>query len=255
MPTWNNFGATEAMALRRFALSGYVPTAADFGGTDAVADALADAAGEIIQAMPSARLAELQHPEFLVVVNRAADGQSAFTIPAGWRPMVAGSLHVWRGQPQAFVSRPIYRTNPWGAGGDMPLPVPTPTPPGAAMELEESRFSVGGDGYTVTLDAPLARNDQVVVALDVDVASASYTIPSLAGVVATGAAAALGAKVYPQASAEWILVDRLAQQFADHVAGIARGAIVPAEVRSAVWWKAPDTTESMSMSSVRMYRG
>jgi len=252
---WNNFGCTEAQVLRKYAMAGYVPTADDFGGTAAVADAIVDAAEDIIQALPASILHLLQEPDLCILVQRCATDQVAAAFPAILKPVIPGSIHVWANPPQSFVSRPVLLTEPWPSNWprlDVGRPYTNPTPPGAATELTEDAFAADADG--IVLATPRSRNDMVLATWRVDVEDAAFSIPSLASQVANGAAAVLGAKVYPQASSQWDMVERLAEGFANGVAMLAKGQTVPPEVRSLQWWKEPEPDQAGGIGSVRRFR-
>lgn len=254
MPTFNNFGATEAMVLLRFATGGYTAAAADFGGSPAIADALDGAAFSVVQALPPRLLDRIQHPDLLRVEGRASSGQTVMAaLPLA--PHIPGKVHVWAGPPQSFTSRPRLAVDPWGyAGGSWGSGRGTPTPPGALTELDEAAFSVSAGGV-ITLATPLARNDQVFASYDVDVANAAFSMPSLADLVADGAAAALGGKVYPQASAEWAYVSSLAERWTGALEELGAGRLVPSELRALQWWQEPERTQEGALGSVRRFRG
>lgn len=251
----NNFGATVDEVLLQFAAGDYAPTATDFGGTDAINDAIAAAADAVAQAMPLALLEKIQHPDLERIVTRATQGQTVCHL--GFAPVVLGTVHIWTGPPQAFAAKPILITDPWARMGGWSTntgPGVAATPVGPQPEKAETDFSVVADG-TVTLAAPLNRSDQVFASYDVNVDDATFRIASIANAVANGAAAALGAKVYPQASAEWAYVTRLGEGWADYLGELAAGRLVPAELRTKQWWEEPDRVQEGGMGSVRRYRG
>lgn len=256
MTSYNGWGATEAAVLRAFATGGYAPTAADFGGSPVIADALADAAHAVAQAMPLALLERLERPELERIVARAIAGQTECPLGAG--PVVAGSVHVWRGPPQAFASKPVLLTDPWARPG-WPAQASAgvqATPSGALVELDESAFTASTSApWKVTLLDPLNRSDLVFASYEVDVNDSAFIVPSIADAVANGAAASLGMRVYPQASAEWAYVTRLAGEWADYLAELAAGRLVPAELRARQWWQEPDRVQEGGWGSVRRYRG
>ena len=255
---FNDFGATRAAVLLKFKLAGYAPTADEFGGDDAIDDAIADAVHAIVQAMPALVRDSLQLPTLLKIEARAASGQTSAFIRLV--PLVEGKVHLWQGQPAMFTSQPVLQTNPWrenqtgwlGIGG---VQAPSPTPPSALWENQEDTFSVDYETGEVTLVNPLNRNDQVYVSCEVAIDDPAYVLPSLADLVAAGAAANLGFKVYPQASSQWEYVTRLGAMFGDTVKALAAGEWVPTELRTLQWWKAPepDTAEGR-IGSVSKYR-
>jgi hypothetical protein len=257
MSTYNRWGAVEAAVLRAFATGGYTPAAADFGGSDAIADELDEAADAVAQAMPLALLDRLQHPELERIVSRAAAGQTVCTLGAG--PVVAGTVHIWTGSPTAFASKPVLLLDPWRRSGPLGVvynPGAQATPSGPVVELAETGFTMSGtDGRTVTLAAPLNRSDLVFASYDVNTTDAAFIVASVADMVAKGAAAMLGAKVFPQATSEWAYVSRLGEEWASYLAELAAGRLVPAELRVRQWWQEPDKTQEGSWGSVRRLRG
>lgn len=251
--SYNRWGATQDAVLRVFATGGYTPAAADFGGADAIADELDGAAFQVAQALPLAFLDRIEHPELERIVSRAATGQTTATL--GFGPAVAGTVHVWTGPPQAFASKPILLTDPWNRGGGWAMntgPGVQATPTGPVVELAEDRFTVSGQ--TVTLVDALNRSDLVFASYDVDTEDPDFGVPSIADMVAKGAAYVLGSKVFPQASSEWAYVARIGDDWADYLAQLAAGKLVPAELRMKQWWQEPDKAQDGAIGSVRRYR-
>lgn len=248
---YNYFGATEAGVLRKFAIGGYTPTADEFGGAQAVADALADATFGLVQAFPLVALDALQRPDLCNVEARGTEGQTVVAFPAFLRPITAGRVHVWRGMPSAFTSRPVLNTDPWQGGGSYGS-LSSPTPSGPVVELPPEGFTVTATG--VTLASGLARNEQVFASWDVTVEDAAYAVPSVADWVETGAAASLGPKVYAQATAQWEYVAGLVAEWTATLAALGAGDVVPADLRTLRWWKAPERAQDNTVGSVRRYR-
>ncbi len=108
----------------------------------------------------------------------------------------------------------------------------------------------------VTFTTPLNRNDQVFATYEVDVENASYALLSLQDLALTGAAAMGGSKVYPQASSQWQYVNDQKEAWLSGLEGLAKGDWIPAELRTALWWKAPEPqANDETIGSVRKYRG
>jgi len=251
--SYNRFGATEAMVLRVFATGGYAPTAADFGGSASIADELDGATYAAAQALPLTFLNQIEHPDLERIVTRAAAGQVAAAL--GFGPAVAGTVHIWTGPPQAFASKPVLLTDPWNRGGGWAFntgPGVQATPTGAVVELAEDKFAV--TGQAVTLVDALNRSDLVFASYDVDVEDATFGLPSVADMVAKGAAYVLGSKVFPQATSEWAYVARLGEEWASYLGEVAAGKLVPAELRAKQWWQEPDKAQDGTIGSVRRYR-
>jgi hypothetical protein len=254
---FNSFGVEQAAVLGKFALGGYVPTAEDFGGTTAIDDAIFDAVNAIVQAMPVTVRNALQLPWLMKIEARAAAGQTTARIPLV--PLVAGKIHVWQGNPQMFTTEPVLATNPWrnnsiGFNGQAVMQA-TPTPPAAQWELADDKFSVDLATGVVTLVDALSRNDQVYASAEVAIDDEDYVLPSMADLVASGAAAMLGYKVYSQASQQWEYVTRLGSAFGDTIKGLQAGEWVPTELRTMQWWKAPEPDAAANrMGSIKKFR-
>lgn len=248
---YNYFGATEAGVLRKFKVGGYDPVADEFGGTAAIADALADATHALVQAFPLVALDALQRPDLCNVEARGVEGQTAIVFPAFLRPITANRVHVWRGMPSAFTSRPVLNTDAWQGAGPYGT-LSSPTPSGPVVELPPDGFTVTSTG--VTLATGLARNEQVFASWDVTTEDALYAVPSVADWVETGAASILGPKVYPQATAQWEYVSALVAEWTGLLEALGKGEVTPADLRTLRWWKAPERAQDNTVGSVRRYR-
>lgn len=248
---FNYFGATEAALLRKFALAGYTPAADDFGGATAIADALADATHALVQTFPLVALEALQRPDLCLIEARGTAGQTAASFPAALRPAVVARVHVWRGMPSAFTSRPGLETDAWLGEGGYGNPG-SPTPSGSICELPAASFVATASGITLT--DGLARNEQVYASWDVNVDDAAYSVPSVADWVLLGAAAATGAKHFPQASAGWALVSGMAEEWGALLEALGKGTVTPAGLRALRWWQAPERAQDNTIGSVRRYR-
>jgi hypothetical protein len=256
---FNNFGADNADILLKFALAGYVPTDDEFGGAAALTEALEDAVREIVQAMPATLRDAIQRPDLMLVESRATANQTQ--VFAKLLPLVLGRTHVWAGNPQQFVSKPVLLNFPWERSGYLAAVnlrggLSMPTPPGAAVEMAEDKFTVNSlTTGQITLVDPLNRNDQVFISYEVDIENVAFAMPSLADLAVTGAASVLGAKLYPQASSQWPYVQSLSESWTNGLEGLATGEWVPAELRVIQWWKAPEPNKAEGrVGSVRRYR-
>jgi len=257
---FNNFGAVNADVLLKFALSGYAPTEDDFGGASAITDALNDAVLAVVQAMPAVIRDMIQRPEFMLVESRATANQTVF-FAKSLLPLIVGKTHVWTGNPQQFVSKPVLLNYPWARSGfyigaNTQGGLFLPTPPGSSVELAEDKFTVNSlvTGQ-ITLIEPLNRNDQVFISYEVDIEDATFTLPSLSDLAVLGATSVLGAKVYPQATSQWPYVQSMTEAWAEGVEGLAKGTWVPAELRVLQWWKSPEPNAAEGLvGSVRRYR-
>lgn len=253
MSAYNAFGADEDAVLRVFATGGYTPAADDFGGSAAIQDAIQDAAHAVAQAMPLPMLRQLTEPDLELIGPRAAEGQSVF--PFGTGPVIAGTVHVWAGSPSSFASRPVLATSPWDRGNVGTWRSPSATPAGALVELPEDAFTVDVGAGVVILSVSRVRNDMVYASYRVAVDDPAFAVPSVAGMVVTGAAAVLGGKVFPQATSEWAYVQRLAEEWAGYLGEMAAGRLTPPELRVRRWWAPAEKTQEGGLGSVRRLRG
>jgi len=204
-----------------------------------------------VQAFPLVALDALQRPDLCAVEARGVEGQTAITFPAFLRPITANRVHVWRGMPSAFTSRPVLNTDAWQGSGPYGT-LSSPTPSGPVVELQPGDFTVTATG--VTLASGLARNEQVFASWDVTVDDAAYLVPSVADWVELGAASVLGPKVYAQATAQWEYVSGLVAEWTDLLEALGEGKVTPADLRQVRWWKAPERAQDNTVGSVRRYR-
>lgn len=253
---FNRFGAIYDSVLLKFKLAGYDPAADDFGGILAIEAELDDAVRAIVQAMPVRVRDSLTLPELMMVEARASAGQTAFTLKI--IPTITGKAHVWVGPPQAFTEKPILQTDPWNRNNGFMLSngvFNNATPPGAIVELPEDKFSIVAATGVGTLVDACNRNDQIYVSYQVSQDAVTFSIPSLADLAITGAAAMLGSKVYPQASSQWDYVAKLMEAWASGIEGLMKGEWVPAEIRTIQWWQAPEPNAADGrLGSVRKFR-
>jgi hypothetical protein len=251
---WNNFGCVIADVMTRFNTGQYVAAVSDFGGIAAVQLEIDDAAETLIQTMPTMIREAIQLPNLMLVEPRATSGQILTKLKI--LPAILGKTHVWQGPPAVFISRPVLVTDPWNNGVWAAGYVVSSTPPGAAVELNEDQFIVDPMTGQIVLTTPCNRNDQVYATYETDVESVDFKLPSLASLVSLGAAAALGAKVYPQQSSEWLYVSTMQEKYNDAIADLAKGEWTPAELRTLQWWQAPEPTETEAgtIGSVRKFR-
>jgi hypothetical protein len=252
---FNLFGATAAGVVRSFQTGSYTPDVDEFGGTTAIEDVLADMAGVLLDAMPPRLFQTLTTPDLLRAVPRATAGQTQFTIPAIFRPIVAGSVHVWRGWPAAFQDRPILRTSPDHSDAYAQAQGDDRSSYSPATELAADAFSVNLSTGVVTLAEAMDADWVAYVSCQVDTESASYAVPSLARILEAGAAGELGARVYSRATDAWALVESLKAGFADAVEATAKGERIPPEIRVCQWWQEVEKAQANRIGSIRVYRG
>jgi hypothetical protein len=255
--TFNLFGATAAHVIRNFQVGGYTPTLDDFGGEAVVLDVMQGMEGTLLDAMPPRMFQTLATPDLLRAVTRATAGQTTFTLPAIFRPLVAGSLHLWRGWPAGFLDRPMRRTDPnfadaymsnngQGSGSIRYAP---------RIELDAGAFTYDTATGVVTLAEALEADWAVYASFSVDVASEDYAVESLAKILESGAAGEIGSRIYSRATDQWALVDGFVQAFAAAVAAIGAGERIPPEIRVLSWWQEVEKAQANRLGSVRMFRG
>ena len=256
MSTFNCFGATVAGVLLKYTTGSYSPIADDFGGTAAIQDILAHNEGRILDALPPRIFQCLARPDLLKAVTRAALGQLQFTLPAIFRPLVSGTLHLWRGYPSNFQDRPKLRTDPNYAdsygnsktNGDFGARY-TPQ-----IEMNADSFLVDNASGIVTLLDPLYYDWQVYASFEVDTNNASYGVPSIAHILEDATAGDIGAKIYSRGTDQWQLVSKFNDDFADALDGLSNGSRVPPEIRTLQWWQEVEKAQENRIGSTRAYR-
>ena len=255
--SFNLFGATVAGLLKNFKTGSYTPVADEFGGDDVVTNALVNAEGRLLDALPPNIFQNIVHPDLCQVVPRGIAGQTVFTLPDIFIPVVTNSVHLWAGHPSIFITRPKKRTDPSYAAGYSSLGSPSayPAVTTTPVELAAGSFIVDHMTGEVTLSDPLSQDWLVYASLDVDVANADYGIPSLASIIEGGASAELGEKLYSRATEEWKLVERFSNEFAEAIETTNKGERVPPEIRMLRWWQEVEKTQANRPGSVRMFRG
>jgi hypothetical protein len=215
------------------------------------------AEGRLLDALPPHIFQSIVHPDLCMVIPRGVAGQTQFTLPEIFIPLVTNSLHLWAGHPSIFVTRPKKRTDPFYSAAYAAIGSPSPYPAVATapVELASGSFIVDHMTGEVTLSAPLSEDWLVFASLDVDVTSEDYALTSLANIVEGGASAELGEKLYSRATEEWKLVDRFSGEFAEAIESTNKGERVPPELRMLRWWQEVEKTQANRPGSVRMYRG
>lgn len=230
---YNRFGAVYGSIVALYPGT----DAADYGGQATIEEALDRAVDQVAQAMPEQVYRALATPDFERIVARATAGQTV--LPAVARlPVIAGTMHLWRGQPSDFLGRPVLLTE-FGDG---------------LAEQASSAFTLVAATGVVTLASGLILNDQVFVSYEADTSSGSFTAPSLGRLAVRGAAAELGSRLYSESNQEWKLVDAYRQAFLTDLEALRTGALIPDEIRARVYWSEP-TPRSSQVGSVVLHRG
>jgi hypothetical protein len=255
--SFNLFGATVAGLLKNYKTGSYTPVSDEFGGDDVVIGAMAQAEGQLLDAMPPNVFQNLAHPDLCQVVSRAVAGQTEFELPSIFLPAKTNSVHLWTGHPSIFITRPKKRTDPFYSGAYASLGSPTPYPAVATapVELVAGSFIVDHLTGLVTVSTPLQEDWLVFASFDVDVSSEDYSVPSLASIVENAAAGELGAKLYSRTTDDWALVEKFNKDFTDAIEAMGKGERVPPELRMLRWWQEVEKTQINRPGSTRIYRG
>lgn len=253
MSVANFFGASETDFLLKFAFGGYTPLATDFGGSSAITDALQGAEDEVIQAMGADLWRNVTDPELELIETRGTLGQT--TAQLGITPILTKYVWVWRGQPAVFQrDRPMKQTDrqidQQASYGPM---VPASPLYGPQYDLSPTQFSVNAAGL-VTVTTVLQANEQIFASYRVDTTNASFSMESIAQLVATIAAAALGAKVYPREDSTWAYVEKMKEESDDLLDQLNKGLWTPSEIRLLRWWKPVEKAQENTIGSVRRWR-
>lgn len=231
---YNRFGAIYTSVIDKYPQT----VIGDYGSQANVEEAIDRAVDQIANALTPAHYRALTQPELEMVVVRATAGQTSATL--GLKPVVAGSVHLWRGQPSSFLAKPALATDDYA--GD------------SLTETDAALFSVVALTGVVTLSSGLAVNDQVYATYVVDVAAATFSMPSLARLACRGAAAELGMRLYGEQQQEWQLVETYRKGFADDLDALRSGELVPDEIRAMRFWQEVERS-SRAGGSVSLPRG
>ena len=227
---YNNFGLTTADVVALY--PGTV--ASDFGGSAPIQSAL-DSATELVAAALTPQTFEaLTWPQLEMVEARATAGQG--TVQLGITPVIPKYVHIWKGQPVLFTTKPRMITDPFYTMG-VGLSASTAYAGyyGTCTELDSSQFTATAAGL-VTLMVPLVANDLVFATYKIDVTSPNYAEPSLAKIAVRIAGAELGARIYMSGDSQWGLVDMYAKQGAAYIEALRDGSMIPDQIRLLRWW-------------------
>ena len=228
----NRFGAVYTAVPSLYQGS----VAADFGGQTVIETAMDRAVDAIVASMPERIFQQVQEIDLEQVVRRGVAGTTV--LPAtSMKPLVFGSVRVWRGDRLEFDIRPSVGSSSNG--------IP---------DISASLFSVVLATGVVTLIDPLANEEVVYVSAEVDTENAAYSVPSIARMVAVGAAGQLGEVLYSEGNQEWRLVEMYRTAFDDYLKGLQAGSVIPDEVRRGRYWSSPAPLSGIS-GSVELIRG
>lgn len=254
MSVANYFGATEADVLQKYAVGGYSPVAADFGGSPSIANALSSAESEVIQAMGADLWRNVTDPELELIETRATAGQ--VIVQLGIAPVFPRLVWIWRNQPAAFQrDRPMKQTDrlidmPPGYGPFSPaIPLYGPS-----YDINFDQFVTDAATGAVTLLVPLQNQDQVYASYRVNTEDSTFNMPSIADLVATYAAYLLGEKVYPREDTTWQYVETLKEDAENLLDQLNKGTWTPSEIRLLRWWKPVEKAQENTIGSIRRWR-
>jgi hypothetical protein len=217
------------MVVNVFKTGSYAPTSDDFGGDAAIESFIDSCCDEVIQNMPEEMFLSLSDVELEKVESRATAGQATVTLTL--KPVTAGKTHIWKGQPRNFRQKPRLNTDLDLAEG---FADPELTP---ANELDSSKFSVDATTGIVTFVAGslCSVNDEVYATYQASIASLS--VPSLATLVADGAAHLVGSKHYARGTSQWQFIDLLQERYTSKLSSLLDGDWIPPEIRLMRFWK------------------
>ncbi len=230
MSDYNFFGATYARLLEMYPGT----TADDFGGEEAIEDALARASREVAGAFAPVSYNHLAEEITLELVEDYATADQVL-VQLGVTPIVAGTLRLWRFyRGQELNEKPV-----WGY-----------------LELAHTVVVATG---VATLSSGLSLGDRVFATYVIDTEADAFSWPSVADVVLLGAAAELGARIYTSADQVWALVEDYKERYRGRYVVQEGGALgmtrsgnwVPDELRTLKFWTEVERASSMVSSVPR----
>lgn len=228
----NRFGAVFGGVVSLY----HDTVAADYGGQTVIETAMDRAVDAIVASMSERTFQQIQEIDLEQVVRRGVAGTTV--LPATtMKPLIGGSVRVWRGDRLQFEVRPSVGITSNG------LP-----------DIAASQFSTALSTGVVTVVNGLADEEVVYVSAEVDTENAAYSVPSIARMVCIGAAGQLGEILYSEGNQEWRLVEMYRTTFDDYLEGLQSGSVIPDEVRRARYWSSPTPLSGIS-GSVELPRG
>lgn len=228
----NRFGAVFSGVVSLY----HDTVAADYGGQTVIETAMDRAVDAIVASMSERTFQQIQEIDLEQIVRRGVAGQTV--LPAAtMKPLVAGSVRLWRGDRLQFEIRPSVGNTSNGF-----------------PDTPASQFNTVLATAVTTLVYPLAADEIVYLSAEVDTENAAYSVPSIARMVCLGAAGQLGEILYSEGNQEWRLVEMYRRTFADYLTGLQSGSVIPDEVRRARYWSSPTPLSGIS-GSVELPRG
>ena len=184
-----------------------------------------------------------------LVVRYATAGQTTATL--GLLPAIAGTLHVWRYPMLGADAADIFSRQSdqyWVDWYGKPPQLGVGEVPSANVSL------VAATGVITLPAGTLSLGDRLYASYDVDVDSASFSMPSLRDIVLLGAAAECGRWLFSQGTQEWSLVEDFRTRYVAMITAMREGALVPDELRKLSYYE-PVERNSPEVTSVRIWRG
>lgn len=244
----NRFGCTAAMVLNVLKTGSYSPASADFGGDPVIEASIDSICDDLIQNMPEDMFLSLSLVELEKVETRASANQQTVTL--GIKPVISGKTHIWQGQPNSFREKPRLATD-LDIVDEFADPELVP-----ANELDSSKFNVNASTGVVTFvsGSYCELNDEVYATYEPD--PTTLSIPSMATLIADGAAFLVGSKHYARGSSQWAFIDMLQDRYTAKLEALREGNWLPPEIRLMKFWseRVPEADKKVMMQVARIRR-
>ncbi len=248
---FNSFGATSASFLAKYpgtVLADYDD--GNGGGAAVITATLESVSREVASAFTEMVYTQMTQVDCEWLVRFANLAQATSTIGLG--PVVTGTQHLWLFPSIASMeSVDIWRQSPIYYVYDLDFFYRKPVK-GYNELIEGTDYSITGS--TVTWIRQLENGQRIYASYDVDVSSASFSMPSVADIVYLGAAAELGSRLYSESTQEWELVKQYRDRYKDWLDRITKGVWIPDELRKLNYWNEVERSTGTTVDSKRMYR-
>lgn len=253
---YNRFGATYDLVVDLFPGAVVTDFSTDSKAGDTIINAVLDRVSrDLMRAMPPATRDAMFQVNAELCVRYATQGQTTFSV--GMKPVLSGTMHLWRYPTLASLEIPVPLNIAGVGSGVFATDYAFRRPVKGLLELASTDYNVtnstGAIGLAGSLASGLNLGERIYASYDVDVDNASFAMPSLADVLAVGAAAELGSKLYSEGTAQWALVKDYRSRYDSVIAAMVEGAWVPDELRRLRYWEdlQPKNTE---VKSSRVHR-
>ena len=253
---YNRFGATYDQVIDLFPGAVTTDFATDSKTGDTIINAVLDRVSrDIMRAMPPAMRDGMFQVNAEQCVRYATQGQTTFSV--GMKPVLSGTMHLWRYPTQASLEIPIPLNIAGVGSGVFASDYAFRRPVKGLLELASTDYSVTYSTGAIllggTISAGLNLGERIYASYDVDVDNAAFSMPSLADVLCYGAGAEVGSKLYSEGTAQWALVKDYRERYAGIVTAIAAGEWVPDELRRLRYWEDLQPKNS-EIKSARIHR-